>query len=124
MRRRLSGAALLALVAAQSAGCYAWGNTSATPQQLVEEDAEPVRVTQDGEVQLTLYSLQLRADTLVGYLSRTAIRSTSIPLDYIRKVETRRFSWPRTIGLVAIIAVGIWGIDQLAAGAGTIGSGF
>ncbi|MFZ5624550.1 MAG: hypothetical protein ACOY71_08985 [Gemmatimonadota bacterium] len=115
LRRRLGvlacGATLLL-----DAACTEWRTTNVTPQELVSQDREPVRITQEGEIQLVLYNLTLKADTLVGYLSPTAIGTTQVPLSYIRQYEIKRFSVTRTLGLAAILGGSLFAIDRLQSG--------
>ena len=111
---RTRRAALSLALAAGAAGCTQWHVTQATPYDLVEEDKEPVRITEDGEVKLVLYNLSIKADTLVGYISAGAINSTRVPLTYIRQLEVRKFSPLKTFGLVAIIGGALFLLQELA----------
>ena len=103
---RVSRRAIAALLIVLLTACHSWRPTSASPQQLIsEEGPSSIRVLLSDGRELTLTNLMMRDDSIV--IGRTQDGTASFAVREVRRLEVRRFSTSKTVGLSLLTAVGV-----------------
>ncbi len=87
--------------------CQAWRVEERPIQAIVQQNHSPIAVTMNDRRWIVLKDAQLHSDSVVGRRLRGNTKGsgrTALSLSGVRAVETRRFSFIRTIGLGIALA--------------------
>ncbi len=87
--------------------CQAWRVEERPIQTIVQQNHSPIAVTMNDRRWIVLKDAQLQNDSLVGRRLRGNTKGrgrTALSLSGVRAVETRKFSFIRTIGLGIALA--------------------
>ena len=106
-------AVALVLIPVVVAGCSSWQLAKPTPSEYLQSHRpNHVRVTRSDSARISLRTPELRGDSLWGIEGGSLARADTgrqviVPLSDIQRMEVRRFSLAKTLGLYAVISVAL-----------------